>query len=106
MTEQTRSCTLCGIPKPLTSANFETRTHDKVKRVFRAQCRVCRRLPASKRPAGCSVKPGRQVTESAKICSTCGGMPWRVTGIRCKCGLRYAAEPKPELVTRNFERTG
>lgn len=103
---ETRTCTVCSIPKPATYENFETRTYPNGKTVFRAQCRVCRRLPLDKRAPDCSIQPDRGAVTPSKFCNACGSMPWRVPGIRCKCGLRYAAEPKPELVThRDYERT-
>lgn len=32
-----------------------------------------------------------------KPCKVCCDMTWRVRGIRCVCGLRYAAEHMPEI---------
>lgn len=105
----TRACVDCAKPKELTTEFFPVKKSSTGKPYFLRQCRECRRLKDKAElallRAGVPAKKGTPFT--MKGCATCGGMSWRVPGIKCPgpgCGLRYKAEAKPELQLRTFER--
>ncbi len=66
-----------------------------------------RKLMAVEAAARRVEKPKRDVHHSqhigAKLCALCHGMAHRVEGESCRrCGIRAAAEPKPEMQLRKF----
>lgn len=108
MTTRTRICSRCKFPKPETTKNYYQRKNANGRLSFGSTCKVCKRIrPKSTKPA--MQKPIAPTNAAPrpliKNCPDCGGMPWRVPGIRCKCGRRHAAEAPVQLVThRHFER--
>lgn len=89
----------CGARFSIALRNFRSRKH--------MMCNGCvRRLPPIN--AGCTFLcsrcrspdhtsatcPGRKPPNT---CDDCGGLPHRVRGKRCRCGLSYQSEPPPAL---------
>lgn len=112
-----RRCSRCKVDKPATPEHFYRRSRREGSSYWKSPCkscyreqqttrdwkRECRASSQERAERGRRAQGGGEMLQPAvKPCSAdpmswcpyCAGQPWRVPGIRCRCGLRYAPEPR------------
>lgn len=82
-----KRCTVCHVVKPLSEYHRQTAASDGL--AYRCKdCENRRRL-----------QPARGPRRKLRLCDLCGGMPHRVPGKLCKCGLARGVETIPRETT-------
>lgn len=110
MTAPERACLRCSAVHPITTKFWTPK--DDCSDGFVRICRKCDNAARRERKqqkriaAGLPPFQARGTWARKRIrggCVTCEKMPWRVVGPKCKeCGLRRAAEPRPEFELRRY----
>lgn len=92
---ESKRCGMCGDTKPITEFCNKTKSSDGKQ----SHCRSC----GNKRDRSGTGSLASAEHVSAKICGMCCNLPDRRPRIgKCKCGLRWEAEARPELETRRY----
>jgi len=69
---------------------------------LQSACKSCDDARSGTRMESNGSRPGAE-KPSRKICSLCCNQSWCVDGPECRrCGLKFAPEPRPEMVLRKF----
>lgn len=103
MTDNPRKrCGQCHASLPL--SYFPTRTYHNRSGItigVRSTCKLCAAKRDRELKDGRKPKPRAEPNQGSS-CALCAGLSHRVKGPRCRCGLTYADEPKPELELRRY----
>lgn len=102
----TKACISCLKVYPLTEANFYRSR--KNSSGWQGRCKSCEKTRDKAIRSGHSdpehsalIAERAGSKHVAACCAVCANLPHRVEGVSCvRCGLRWQAEPKPELELR------